>query len=50
MYCVNDSLDDDIDAIGIGGADVVAELGVAIGAIESMRALHKEELMSVLTN
>lgn len=25
-----DSLDNDIDAIGIGGADVVAELGVAI--------------------
>lgn len=28
---IHDSLDDDIDAIGICGADVVAELGVAIG-------------------
>lgn len=30
MDGVYDSLDDDIDAIGIGGADIVAELGVTI--------------------
>lgn len=39
----HDSLDNDIDAIGIGGADVVAELGVTVHNSMSMRVTPRGE-------
>lgn len=35
MDRIYDTVDDDIDPVGIGGADVVAELLVAVGPVSS---------------
>lgn len=40
MDRIDNSLDDDIDAIWIGGADVVAELGVATSSVQSSQCEH----------
>lgn len=40
MNRVDNSLDDDIDSIGIGGTDVVAELGVATGPLSQWQRLE----------